>query len=62
MHDLINWRFAWVRPGYNDAEEQLVKIISWNVNGVRAILQRNVLYPFVATYDPDVLCLQEIKA
>jgi exodeoxyribonuclease III len=61
-HGLIKWRFSWVRPGCNAVEEQRVKIISWNVNGVRAILQRNVLYPFMAAYDPDVLCLQEIKA
>jgi exodeoxyribonuclease-3 len=39
-----------------------VKILSWNVNGIRALLHRNVLYPVIATYDPDVLCLQEIKA
>jgi exodeoxyribonuclease-3 len=39
-----------------------VKILSWNVNGIRTLLQRNVLYPFIAAYDPDVLCLQEIKA
>jgi exodeoxyribonuclease-3 len=39
-----------------------VKILSWNVNGIRALLHRNSLYPFVAAYDPDVLCLQEIKA
>jgi exodeoxyribonuclease III len=39
-----------------------VKIISWNVNGIRAVLNRNLLCPFVAAYDPDVLCLQEVKA
>jgi exodeoxyribonuclease-3 len=45
-----------------DAGRLLVKILSWNVNGIRALLQRNVLYPCVAAYDPDVLCLQETKA
>jgi exodeoxyribonuclease III len=39
-----------------------VKIVSWNVNGIRALLQRNLLAPFVATYDPDIICLQETKA
>jgi exodeoxyribonuclease-3 len=39
-----------------------VKIISWNVNGIRGMLNRNVLQPFVAAHDPDVLCLQETKA
>jgi exodeoxyribonuclease III len=38
-----------------------VKIISWNVNGFRALLSRNLLHPLVAAYEPDVLCLQEIK-
>jgi exodeoxyribonuclease-3 len=39
-----------------------MKIVSWNVNGIRALLSRDLLSPFVATYDPDVLCLQETKA
>jgi exodeoxyribonuclease-3 len=38
-----------------------MKLISWNVNGVRAAL-RNGLADFVARERPDVLCLQEIKA
>ena len=39
-----------------------MKIISWNINGIRALLQRDGLYPLMAAHDPDVLCLQEIKA
>ena len=39
-----------------------MKIVSWNVNGIRALLNRDLLCPFVATHDPDVLCLQETKA
>jgi exodeoxyribonuclease-3 len=39
----------------------LVKIISWNVNGIRALLRRDVLYPFIAAHTPDVLCLQETR-
>jgi exodeoxyribonuclease-3 len=39
-----------------------VKIVSWNVNGIRALLNRDLLRPFVTAYDPDVLCFQEIKA
>jgi len=37
-----------------------VKLISWNVNGLRAVLKRNFL-EFLAAEDPDVLCLQETK-
>jgi len=37
-----------------------VKIISWNVNGLRAVLRKNFL-EFIEAELPDVLCLQEIK-
>jgi exodeoxyribonuclease III len=37
-----------------------VKLISWNVNGLRAVLKKNFL-EFLDTEQPDVLCLQEIK-
>jgi exodeoxyribonuclease-3 len=39
-----------------------VKIVSWNVNGIRAVVRKQVFHAFVATYDPDVICLQETKA
>lgn len=38
-----------------------MKIISWNVNGIRSILKKGFL-EFIDTYDPDILCLQETKA
>jgi len=38
-----------------------VKLISWNVNGLRAVLKKNFV-EFVLEHDPDVLCLQETKA
>ncbi len=37
------------------------KIVSWNVNGIRACLKKGFL-DFVADAAPDVLCLQESKA
>lgn len=37
-----------------------MKIISWNVNGLRSILKKGFL-EFVASYQPDILCLQETK-
>lgn len=37
-----------------------MKILSWNVNGVRAILRKG-FEEFLGKYDPDVLFLQEIK-
>ena len=37
-----------------------VKLISWNVNGLRAVLRKNFL-EYLEQENPDVLCLQEIK-
>jgi exodeoxyribonuclease-3 len=37
-----------------------MKLISWNVNGLRAVLKKNFL-EFLDEENPDVLCLQEIK-
>jgi exodeoxyribonuclease-3 len=37
-----------------------MKIISWNVNGLRAILNKGLLQE-VFKLEPDVICLQEIK-
>ena len=38
-----------------------MKIITWNVNGLRAVLRKNAL-TWVWDQRPDVLCLQEVKA
>ena len=38
-----------------------MKIISWNVNGIRAVLKKGFL-EFIQQHDPDILCLQETKA
>jgi len=38
-----------------------VKLISWNVNGIRAVIKKG-FYDFVGTYNPDILCIQETKA
>jgi len=39
-----------------------MKIYSWNVNGIRSVIQKGVFVPFVAEHKPDILCLQETKA
>jgi exodeoxyribonuclease-3 len=41
---------------YHDA----VKLISWNINGLRAVLRKKALAPLLADA-PDVLCLQETR-
>ena len=38
-----------------------MKIISWNVNGIRAVLKKNFM-KFMNEYNPDIICLQETKA
>jgi exodeoxyribonuclease-3 len=38
----------------------MTKIISWNVNGLRAILKKNFL-EFLRDSVPDILCVQETK-
>jgi exodeoxyribonuclease III len=38
-----------------------MKIISWNVNGIRAVHKKGFL-DFIKEQDPDILCLQETKA
>jgi len=39
-----------------------MKIYSWNVNGIRAVLKKGLFQPFLASHQPDILCLQETKA
>ena len=43
-------------------EVDMLKIYSWNVNGLRAVLRKGALQDFINKYQPDILCLQEIKA
>lgn len=38
----------------------MIKFISWNVNGLRAVLQKNFMEYFKEV-DADIFCLQEIK-
>ena len=38
-----------------------MKLISWNVNGLRSVLRKNFL-EFLGEEKPDILCLQETKA
>ena len=38
-----------------------MKIISWNVNGLRAVIKKGFI-EFLRENKPDIICLQEIKA
>ncbi|MDO8591431.1 MAG: exodeoxyribonuclease III [bacterium] len=39
-----------------------MKIYSWNVNGIRAVIRRGDFQKFIVAHQPDILCLQETKA
>ncbi len=39
-----------------------MKIYSWNVNGIRAVVKKGEFQKFMAEQKPDILCLQETKA
>jgi exodeoxyribonuclease-3 len=41
-------------------KKNTIKIISWNVNGLRAVLKKGFL-DWIGKENPDVLCLQETK-
>ena len=38
-----------------------MKIVSWNVNGIRAVLKKGFL-DFLDNINPDIICIQETKA
>ena len=39
-----------------------MKLYSWNVNGIRSVINKGAFQDFIAKHQPDVLCLQETKA
>ncbi len=39
-----------------------MKLYSWNVNGIRSVVNKGAFQSFIAEHDPDIMCLQETKA
>ena len=39
-----------------------MKLVSWNVNGIRSVHRKNALVPFLQQVKPDIVCFQETKA
>lgn len=39
-----------------------MKVVSWNINGIRAIHKKGLLVPALEKLDADVVCFQETKA
>jgi exodeoxyribonuclease-3 len=44
------------------AAENILRIYSWNVNGIRAGFKKGSFQEFIATHKPDILGVQETKA
>lgn len=44
-----------------DRTEEQMKIVSWNVNGIRAALKKG-FYDWLYEFDADIVCLQEVRA
>ena len=40
----------------------MMHLISWNINGLRSVWQKGSLQALIKDYQPDIICLQEIKA
>jgi exodeoxyribonuclease-3 len=40
----------------------MLKLYSWNVNGIRAVVNKGTWDNFLQQEKPDIICLQEIKA
>ncbi len=39
-----------------------MRLVSWNVNGIRAVVRKGLFEPFRSGLGPDVICLQETRA
>lgn len=39
-----------------------MKIYSWNVNGIRAVIKKQHFWEFINKHNPEIICLQEVKA
>ena len=46
------WETGW--------KEDIMKLVSWNVNGLRACVGKG-FFEFLAAENPDMMCLQETK-
>jgi exodeoxyribonuclease-3 len=57
----LNWAQLGDWPDEWAGAEEKMKLISWNVNGVRAAYKKG-LVEFIERENPDILCLQETKA
>ena len=52
-----------IQPVPLDSSQRYLKIISWNVNGLKAVIsgKKEIFDRLVSRHNPDILCLQETK-
>ena len=49
-----------IKPQDSDENKSNLKILSWNIAGIRAITKKNG-FDYVQEEDPDIIALQEVK-
>lgn len=42
-------------------EEKKIKIMTWNINGIRAVTREKKMQTFLDELDADIICFQETK-
>lgn len=47
---------------HNTGYNEFMKLYSWNVNGLRSVINKGAFIEFIEKYQPDIICLQETKA
>ena len=48
-------------PEFPSEENKIIKIIHWNINGLRNLLKTKELDELIKQEDPDIICFNEIK-
>ena len=62
MRPSVNATSSATLPGPLSYNYPVIKLYSWNVNGIRAVVRKGALQEFMAKHKPDIVCLQETKA
>ena len=48
-------------PKFPEDKDKLIKIIHWNINGIRPLLRKRELDDLIKEEDPDIICFNETK-
>jgi len=53
---------VWMPEQVRHETQIIMKIISWNTNGLRATIKQGYFTPLFEKYNPDIVCFQETKS